>query len=104
MNNWKWLKRKYPKSYYKICYHFSDESLKMFRERNMKLGELMVDVTYGTKYCKGTVIQFKRRNPIRDYNYPLCYVVVKCKEEGYTSSGYHAFEIVEEGNFKELKS
>ena len=43
-------------------------------------------------YGIGTLIQFSRSNPIRDYNYPDVYCIAKC-DPGYTASGYHSFTI-----------
>ena len=92
MENRKWLKRKYPKSFDKANDFLNDKWLKNFKDKKYKLGKLLEDINEGEVYKKGELCMFKRTNPINDYNYPLHTIIVKCTE-GLTASGYHSFWI-----------
>jgi hypothetical protein len=100
MNNRKWLQRKFPKTFNEVNDFLDDEQLSDFKKGKYKLGRLTSDVIYVQKYCKGTLLMFKRRNPVTDENYPLHHGVVKCKV-GFTESGYHSIAITDE-NFVEI--
>lgn len=100
MDDLKWLKRKYPDSFDELNVYFDRKELRDFKKSTHKIGRLIKDVTWCQKYNKGTILQFKRSNPINNYNYPFVYCVVKC-DIGYTESGYHFFTIREE-DFIEL--
>ena len=94
MENRKWLKRKYPNSYDELDKYFNDDQLCDFKRSRRKIGRLKNAIFNmdGSMYDIGTLIQFKRSNPIRDYNYPDVYCIAKC-DPGYTASGYHSFTI-----------
>lgn len=95
MESKKWLKRKYPNTFEELNEYFDRHELENFKKSTMKIGRLTKDLINGNKYKKGTIIQFKRRNPINDsYNYPWVYAILKCKV-GYTESGYHSFDITQ---------
>lgn len=101
MDNRKWLKRKYPKSFEKVNEMLDDERLYDFKNNRYELGVLIKAVwCVETFYPEGTMIMFKRSNP-RDYNHPMHYAVCKCKEDGLTESGYQSLNIWE-GDFKEI--
>lgn len=101
MENRKWLKRKYPKSFSKANKFLNDSELEAFKSKNYKLGILKRDICQVQKYPKGQLIMFKRSNPVNDYNYPIHNAVIKC-DVGFTSSGYHSINIFD-GDFKEVK-
>lgn len=92
MDNRKWLKRKYPKSFAEINKFLDDEKLQSLRKHKMKIGRLVRDVIHCQKYKSGSLIAFKRSNPVRSENYPRHYACIKC-QSGYTSSGYHSISI-----------
>jgi len=96
----KWLKRKYPKSFTKLNEYFDRHELDCFKNSRFKIGVLTKDVIFVQKYTKGSIIQFRRSNPINDYNHPFVHCIVKC-QLGFTSSGYHSFNITE-SDLKEL--
>lgn len=100
MENRKWLKRKYPESFERINNFFDDSFLKEFRENKMRIGVLTSDVLNVVKYNKGSIVAFKKSNPITNFNYPSNYGVFKC-EKGFTESGYHSVMIFE-NQFTEL--
>lgn len=100
MDNLKWLKRKYPDSFDELNNYFDRVELNHFKRSTLKIGRLVKDVIWCQKYKKGNIIQFRRSNPINDYNHPFVYCIVKCKV-GYTESGYHSFNI-EESDFIEI--
>jgi hypothetical protein len=105
MDNRKWLKRKYPKSFDLLNDLMDDERLYGFKNNRFKLGKLVKDkqVDSSTKYPKGTIIWFKRSNPVKDFNHPQHYAICKCNDgaEDITESGYHSFDIYEK-EFKEI--
>lgn len=100
MENRKWLKRKYPKTFKEVNQFLDDSQLDEFKKRKFKLGRLTNDIIQVQKYKKGNLILFKRTNPINDFMYPTHYGVIKC-EVGFTTSGYHSIGILDE-DFKEL--
>ena len=102
MNSLKWLKRKYPKSFDELNDYFDRHELEEFKKSTMLIGRLTKDVFWGQKYKKGSIIQFRRSNPVNDYNHPFVYAVFKC-QVGYTESGYHSFNITE-ADFIEIMS
>lgn len=95
MDNLKWLKRKYPYSFNELNEYFYRFELDKFKKSTLKIGRLTKDVIWIQKYKKGSIIQFRRSNPINDYNHPFVYCIVKCKI-GFTQSGYHSFNIYED--------
>jgi len=99
MENKKWLKRKYSNTYEELINFFDDKFLQEFRNSKYKMGKLVENVG---DYSKGSLVAFKRSNPINDYNYPIHHGIVKCSK-GYTTSGYHSISIFEK-DFKEIKS
>ena len=102
MNSLKWLQRKYPNSFKELNEYFDSYELENFKKSHMKIGRLTKDIFCCQTYKKDSIIQFRRRNPVNDYNYPFVYAVLKC-QVGYTGSGYHAFEILE-NDFIEIVS
>lgn len=94
MESIKWLKRKYPNTFEELNEYFDRHQIEEFKKSTMKIGRLVKDVVCGNKYKKGSIIQFKRSNPINSYNHPFVYAILKCKV-GYTESGYHSFNITE---------
>lgn len=100
MNDIKWLKRKYEESFNELNVYFDRHELRHFKKSAFKIGRLTKDIIQCQKYKKGSIIQFKRSNPINDYNHPFVYCIVKCQVE-YTESGYHSFNI-NENDFEEL--
>ena len=101
MDNWKWLKRKYPSSFEELREYFNSEQLQEFKVRKRKIGRLNNDYFNVVKYEKNTIIQFKRTNPM-DYNYPAIYCVAKCGPE-LTASSYHGFDLYSQ-DLTEIKS
>jgi hypothetical protein len=102
MENLKWLKRKYPDSFEELKDCFDRLELDNFKKAKLKIGRLTKDVIHCQNYKKGTLIQFRRSNPVNNYNYPHVYCVVKC-QLGFTESGYHSFNILTK-DFVEIKS
>ena len=102
MNPEKWLKRKYPNSFDDIRLFLNDRQLDEFKNSRMKIGRLIKDIDQGQKYPEGSLILFRRSNPVTSYNYPMHYGIIKCPE-GYTASGYHSFGIFD-SDFKEILS
>ena len=100
MEDLKWLKRKYPNSFEELNKYFDRQELCDFKKSTLKIGRLNKDIIYCQKYKKGSIIQFRRSNPINDYNHPFVYCVVKC-QVGYTASGYHSFNITK-NDFTEI--
>ncbi len=100
MDNRKWLKRKYPKTFDEVNKFLNEPQLSDFKKRKYKLGRLRNNVIQVQNYEAGQLIMFKRSNPINDLNYPLHYGIVKC-EVGFTESGYHSIELFEQ-NFIEI--
>lgn len=94
MDSIKWLQRKYPKSFDELNEYFDSNEIENFKKSTLKIGRLTKNV-YGKRYKRGSIIQFRRSNPINDYNHPFVYAVLKCKHKGYTASGYHSFDITE---------
>lgn len=99
----KWLKRKYPKTFDEVSEFLNDVQLSEFKVRKYKLGRLIRDVSTmsDTNYGKGTILMFKRSNPVWSYNYPMHHGIVKC-DIGFTHSGYHSISIWD-GDFIEIK-
>ena len=91
MDNQKWLKRKYPKSYKYIKDILNDERIRALKYDNFRLG-IMTVADFG--YEKGTYIIFLKANPINSYNYPFHYCVTKCKKDGVTASGWQGFGLI----------
>ena len=102
MDSLKWLKRKYPDSFEELNNYFDRFEIENFKKSTLKIGRLTKNVFWCQEYKKGSIIQFKRSNPINDYNHPYIYAVLKC-DVGYTDSGYHSFNI-NESDFIEIKS
>lgn len=102
MESIKWLKRKYPNSFEDLNNYFDRFELENFKKSRMKLGRLTKDVSCGRKYKKGEIVQFRRSNPINDYNHPWVEIVLKCPV-GFTESGYHSF-LVSEDCFTEINN
>ena len=102
MDSLKWLERKYPNTINDLKDYFDRHELEEFKKSNLRIGRLTEDVTYCQKYKKGSIIQFRRSNPVNDYNHPFTHAVLKCKV-GYTQSGYHSFNILD-GCFKEINN
>ena len=94
MENRKWLQRKYPESFKELNEHFNERELANFKKSNLKIGRLTKDITCVQKYKKGSIIHFKRSNPVGNADHPLNYCVIKC-QEGFTESGYHSFDIAD---------
>lgn len=105
MDNQKWLKRKFPKSFEEVNAVFTDEYITELKVYGYKLGKLkepqIMEFGRKEKYPVGTYIIFKRSNPVRSYNYPLHYAITKCLIENFTASGYHSFSIYE-SEFEEI--
>lgn len=110
MENRKWLKRKYPKSFDKINKFLNDEQLEIFKKNKYRLGKIITNPNWNFYlYPPGTLIMFKRSNPINDYNYPMCHAIAKCKTKitptGHhpivTPSGYHSIHVFP-SYFKEI--
>lgn len=93
MNNRKWLKRKYPKSFNIINEMLNDEQLQKFRAGKYKAGIFTECIAKGDLYTEGKLCMFKRANPIDFDIYPLITVTVKCCTENFTPSGYHTFYV-----------
>ncbi len=102
MENRKWLKRKYPKSFVEVNEFLNDSELETFKKGKYKLGRTIKPVWQINLYPKGTLITFKRSNPITNENYPMHHAVAKC-DVGFTSSGYHSINVWNE-EFEEVKS
>jgi hypothetical protein len=102
MNSLKWLQRKYPNSFEELNEYFDRHEIENFKKSTMKIGRLTKDVIWCQKYKKGSIIQFKRSNPVNGYNHPFVYAILKC-QVGYTESGYHSFNITE-NDFVEVVS
>lgn len=102
MDNRKWLKRKYPKTFKEVNEFLNDAQLESFRKQKYNLGRIVMPTWYVELYPTGTMIMFKRANPVRDINYPMHHAIVKC-EVGFTQSGYHSIDVFEE-EFKEICS
>jgi len=100
MENRKWLKRKYPKTFKKVDTFLNDGMLIEFKKFNYKLGVLTNDIIQCQTYKKGRLIMFKRTNPVNDQNYPVHHGVIKC-QKGYTASGYHSIPVLNQ-DFKEI--
>jgi hypothetical protein len=94
MDSVKWLQRKYPKSFDELNKYFDRHEIENFKKSTLKIGRLTKNVVWCKKYKRGSIIQFRRSNPINDYNHPFVYAILKCKV-GYTESGYHSFNITE---------
>lgn len=92
MESIKWLQRKYPNSFEDLNKYFDWFELENFKKSRMKLGRLTKDVVNVRKYKKGEIVQFRRSNPINDYNHPCTEIVLKCPV-GFTESGYHSFNV-----------
>jgi hypothetical protein len=92
MNPEKWLKRKYPNSFKEIRQFLDDKQLIEFKKSKMKIGRLTNDIIKCQKYFNGSLIIFRKSNPINSYNYPMHYGIIKC-QKGYTESGYHSIHI-----------
>lgn len=90
MDNRKWLQRKYPKTFDDVNEFLNDEQLITFKFGKYKLGKLTENINEVNHYKKGCLCMFTRANPIRNYNYPLHPIIVKC-EKPFTASGYHSF-------------
>lgn len=92
MDNRKWLKRKYPKIFNEVNEFLNDKELETFRKHNYKLGRLIENVSFFDLYPAGTLIAFKRSNPITSYNYPMHHAIVKCDAK-LTESGYLSIDV-----------
>lgn len=90
MDNRKWLKRKYPKTFEDVSKFLNDEQLQYFKDRKYKLGRLTEDINQEEIYGKGKLCFFKRSNPVNSYNHPLHTITVKCTDN-LTMSGYNSF-------------
>ena len=101
MDNRKWLQRKYPKTFKEANEFLNDKELENFKKNKYKLGRIIKPTWYVNLYPAGTLIIFKRSNPVKDYNYPLHHAIAKC-EIGFTESGYHSIDIFNE-SFEEIK-
>lgn len=101
MDNKKWLKRKYPKTFNEVNDFLDEKELENFKKNNYKLGIIVKPTWYVNLYPVGTMIMFKRSNP-KDESFPMHYAVVKC-EKGFTESGYHSINVWND-DFKEIKS
>ena len=101
MDDRKWLKRKYPAMFNELDEFLDDDRLAEFRKRKYKAGRLIRPVWYVNLYPVGTVIMFKRSNPVRDPNYPMHHAVVRC-DVGFTESGYHLIDLFEQ-DFEEIR-
>ena len=99
MENIKWAKRKYPKTYKKII-PFIDYEKKI---KKYKVGRLLEDLNNSEFYKKGTIFLYRKTNPINDYNYPDIYTIFKCIDSKITFSGFHSF-LVYPLNFEEITS
>lgn len=64
MNSLKWLQRKYPNSFEELNAYFDRNEIKNFKKSTMKIGRLTKDVVWCQKYKKGSIIQFRRSNPV----------------------------------------
>jgi hypothetical protein len=96
MENRKWLKRKYPKSFNDVNEFLNDKQLEEFKKGKYSLARLIKPAWSASNlYEKGTLIMLKRSNPIRDYNYPLHYALAKCSED-LTLSGYQSLGVWDE--------
>lgn len=102
MDSINWLKRKYKKSFKELNDYFDRHEIENFKKSTLKIGRLNKDIIQCQKYKKGSIIQFRRSNPINDFNHPFVYCVIKC-QVGYTESGYHSFNI-QENDFSEVVS
>lgn len=100
MDNRKWLKRRYPETFVEVNDFLNDSELEKFRKLRYKLGRIIRPTWDVQLYPVGTLILFKRSNPIRDMNYPMHHAEVKC-DTNFTTSGYHSIGIFE-GYFKEI--
>lgn len=100
MDDRKWLRRKYPEVFDEVNSFLDDHQLSEFKKRKYNLGRLVSDMLDMEDYSAGTMIMFKRSNPVRDYNYPMHYAVIKCSD-GITASGYLSMSIYER-DFKEI--
>jgi len=95
MENRKWLKRKYPQTFIEANEFLNDKELENFKRNKYQLGRIVKPTWHVNLYPVGTLIMFKRSNPIRDENYPLHHAIVKC-EVGFTESGYHSINVWEQ--------
>jgi hypothetical protein len=102
MENRKWLKRKFPKSFEKINIFFDDEMLDTFKKGKYNIGKLSEDIIYVQKYKKDSLVIFKRSNSINSYSYPNIHAIVKC-QKGFTTSGYHSIDLHEKNIIEILK-
>ena len=100
MDNKKWLQRKYPVSFKAIYEYFDRHELYSFKRSTRKIGKLTKDVFHVQQYKKNDLIQFRRSNPVNDYNHPFVECILKC-QIGFTDSGYHSFNI-NENDFIEI--
>ncbi len=92
MDNRKWLKRKYPKSFKEVNEFLDDLHLEEFKKMNYKLGIITRPSWSIDLYPEGTMIMFKRSNPVTDMNYPMHHAIAKCRND-YTPSGYHSISV-----------
>jgi len=91
MDNRKWLKRKYPKTFNEINNFLDNETLIFVKKGKYKIGMITEDIIQeDIIYLKGTLCYFKRSNPINSYNYPLHTISVK-DIHNVTLSNYHNF-------------
>jgi hypothetical protein len=97
MDNRKWLKRKYPKSFNEISNFLDDKALIQFKDGKYKIGRLVMD---NFAMIKGELMFFKRSNPVNDYNYPSHPAIFKCSKN-HTVSGYHS-EWITENYYEEI--
>jgi len=102
MDNSKWLKRKYPDSFEELNEYFDSGALKHFKKSTLKIGRLTSDIFHGQEYKKGSILTFRRSNPVNDYNHPLIYAILKC-QAGYTASGYHSLNVTEKDFIEIIK-
>jgi hypothetical protein len=96
MDNTKWLKRKYPETFDELHEFLGDFTINEFRVRKFKVGRFVKDFKSlgGQEYKTGTLIIFKRANPVNSPNYPLHFAIVKC-DKTITESGFHSINLWE---------
>lgn len=100
MEKIKWLQRKYPVTFKELNEYFNESELFDFKNSTLKIGRLTKDIRCGQKYKKGSIIEFKRSNPVTNHNHPIIYATIKCQPD-YTLSGYHSITI-SEYDFEEI--
>lgn len=100
MDNRKWIKRKYPKSFSIINEMLDDEHVYIFKNKRYSFGKLVNSITVNTLYfAKGTFIIFKK---INRHNPPLYNIILKLKVKDSEENSYCSIE--SNGDvFKEIK-